>query len=210
MDTPLSGYTNDSEPKVSIWGKLKGLDPDFSREQIKELKEFIDESGVLGSNLKMRLGSQNKKDSYSVDEIMDSLEDNLSYISEFKGVLLFYGREDAKILDSDLSVDEFKIQWAKYTLKERFNLDLKDDDAKNAISILNELKQKDNPSQPKEQPKDDKFKPMQVVRKSKTYKDEATSEIKKLYELIQREFNQGKNTFEILKKLAENKIDKLV
>lgn len=197
---PLSGYTNDKgEPKVSIWGKIIGYDDNFSTQEIKELKNFINDSKILGTGFDGIL-FKGLKNAYSADELYEHYKP-LSTSSFLTNEPL------VKLLDSDLSVDEFKIQWAKYTLKERFNLDLKDDDAKNAISILNELKQKDNPSQPKEQPKDDKFKPMQVVRKSKTYKDEATSEIKKLYELIQREFNQGKDIFTILKKVAKRKID---
>ncbi|WP_078440403.1 hypothetical protein [Campylobacter pinnipediorum] len=61
-DAPMSGYTKDENPKVSIWGKLKGLDPDFSQEQIKELKDFIDESGALGYHIERRLNDQKKKD----------------------------------------------------------------------------------------------------------------------------------------------------
>ncbi|WP_078440402.1 hypothetical protein [Campylobacter pinnipediorum] len=132
-------------------------------------------------------------------------------MSETAGVLLFYGRKDTEILDQDLSIDEFKTEWAKHTLKERFNLTISDDDAKNAINILNELikEQKDKSQETEEKNKDNKFKPIQAVSKSTTYKDEATNEIKKIYEIVKREFDLGKNTFDILKKVAQSRVDKL-
>ncbi|WXG20742.1 hypothetical protein VBZ67_10925 [Campylobacter concisus] len=46
------------------------------------------------------------------------------------------------LLDSDMSVDEFKEEWAKYALKERFNITLSGEDAKNAVNILKEMNEK--------------------------------------------------------------------
>jgi len=46
------------------------------------------------------------------------------------------------LLDSDMSIDEFKEEWAKYALKERFNITLSGEDTKNAVNILKEMNEK--------------------------------------------------------------------
>ena len=47
----LSGYTEDD--KISIWGKINGLDPSMSKGEVAELKKFIDSTKVLQSNSSM-------------------------------------------------------------------------------------------------------------------------------------------------------------
>jgi len=44
---PLSGFTKGDEAKVTIIGKLRGYDPDFTSEQLSDLKNFINESKGL-------------------------------------------------------------------------------------------------------------------------------------------------------------------
>ncbi|WP_221254190.1 hypothetical protein [Campylobacter sp. 19-13652] len=210
---PLSGYTDDTEAKVSIWGKLLGYDPDFDKSQIDDLKKFIDESGGLAiehlpylrTKLPMfdgRLMLDNKT-TFTVDELKSQYPPMVANI-------IFKHTPSIKMLDSDMSVEDFKAAFARHTLKERFNVELNDEDAKNALNILKELKNQDPAKLAKQENKsDDKFKPIQAVSKSVTYKDEASSEYRKFYEFIQREFNSGKNVFEILKKVADSRVDKL-
>ncbi|WP_170020371.1 hypothetical protein [Campylobacter sp. RM16190] len=50
--------------------------------------------------------------------------------------MYFKNTDSIKLLDSDLSIDELKAQWAKLALQERFNVVLSDEDAKNSIEIL--------------------------------------------------------------------------
>lgn len=95
----------------------------------------------------------------------------------------------------------------KNTLNERFGLILSDEDATNAINILNEILTKKEQSD-KTAPTNN-FKAIQAVSESKTYKDESTNELKKFYEFIKKEFESGKNTFEILKSVAQNRVDKM-
>ena len=48
-DHSLTGFVKgEGEPKVSILGKLMGYDDSFSKDEIDELKKFIDDSGALG------------------------------------------------------------------------------------------------------------------------------------------------------------------
>ncbi|BCX78636.1 hypothetical protein [Campylobacter sp. 19-13652] len=101
-------------------------------------------------------------------------------------------------------MDEFKQKWAQYALKKCFGVELNDEDAKNAIEILKELSSKNILQKESEKAK---FKPIQAVGKSVTYKDETTNEYRQFYEFMQRELNGGKNIFEILKKVAKSRVD---
>ncbi|WP_459882703.1 hypothetical protein, partial [Campylobacter concisus] len=45
-DHSLTGFVKgEGEPRVSILGKLMGYDDSFSKDEIDELKKFIDDSG---------------------------------------------------------------------------------------------------------------------------------------------------------------------
>lgn len=138
----LTGYTKDKEPKISIWGKILGYDKRFTATEIKDLKDFIDNSKVLGTDFKIIPIDKATLDKhgnivslpYTVDE----------FIQTFKlksTANLLTNETSLDIFDQDLNIDEFKAQWAKYALKKRFNITLKDNDAKNAIEILNQLNQ---------------------------------------------------------------------
>lgn len=138
-----------------------------------------------------------------INEDYDSVDEVMSWAENLLASLAIFGQSRAaQLLDSDLSVDEFKTKWAQYTLERRYNLFLPDETAKNAVSILSELQaQKD--SAPKEAERN--FKPVQAVSKMQTYKNEATSELRALFEFIKREFDSGKSVFSILEAVARSK-----
>ena len=113
------------------------------------------------------------------------------------------------LLDSDMSVDEFKEEWAKYALKERFNLTLSGEDAKNAVNILKEMNEKGiqdiESVEEEDDTKEKKFTPIQAESKNtETYditKDEKFSFLLKLQEL---ERERGIDVLRIMQKLEEN------
>lgn len=143
---PLSGFTRYSADKVSIWGKITGLDPNFSKEEIKDLVDFINESGGIAiEQIEALQYSPNSKNRilrttlYTVEEL--ALQNANSIISpwqiyELEGEL----PHTISLLDSDLSVEDFKAQWAKHVIKIQYGLDISDEDAKNAVNIFKELK----------------------------------------------------------------------
>ena len=113
------------------------------------------------------------------------------------------------LLDSDMSVDEFKEEWAKYALKERFNLTLSGEDAKNAVNILKEMNEKGiqdiESVEEEDDTKEKKITPIQAESKNtETYditKDEKFSFLLKLQEL---ERERGIDVLRIMQKLEEN------
>ncbi len=209
---PLTGYTRGDEANVSIIGKLKGYDPNFTSEQIDDLKNFINESKALGIDFEFEIEGANK---YSSSDKSYRVDEFIEYYSSDKiaaGIaLLERNSTTVKLLDSDMSVDEFKIEWAKHALKERFGINLDEKTAKNAIEILNELNNQRDTSKDTGDTKniskdnDEKFKPMQITKKSQTYKDTATDELKSLYGFIKSQFDSGKSLFEILENLTKAK-----
>ncbi len=213
---PLSGFTRYSADKVSIWGKITGLDPNFSKEEIKDLVDFIDLSGGIAiEQIEALQYNPNPKSRtlrttpYTVEEL--ALQNANSIISpwqiyELEGEL----PHTISLLDSDLSVEDFKAQWAKHVIKIQYGLDISDEDAKNAVNIFKELKAgeyKNDKSNLNEANKEDTKKPFTPIQgfslNNKTYQDEATERLKKLYEMIKSEFDNGKTELEILKQLAK-------
>ena len=108
----LSGYTLDE--KISVWGKISGLDGSFSRSEAENLKKFINSSGAFGfDKLNRDLAGY---DTTNVDEFAKR------YINRdypFLGIEYNAGNRGMEILDSDMSVDEFKDRWAEYTVLKR-------------------------------------------------------------------------------------------
>ena len=108
----LSGYTLDE--KISVWGKISGLDGSFSRSEAENLKKFINSSGAFGfDKLNRDLAGYDTTD---VDEFAKK------YINRdypFLGIEYNAGNRGMEILDSDMSVDEFKDRWAEYTVLKR-------------------------------------------------------------------------------------------
>lgn len=210
---PLSGFTKGDEAKVSIIGKLRGYDPSFTSEQLSDLKNFINES--KGLFVEYIQGQQAKPDNDKPKILRDTPYTVNEFLNEYRGnrqLLFMQNSRTVDLLDSDMSVDEFKEEWAKYALKERFNLTLSSEDAKNAVNILKELNEKgiqniDNLKK-EDNAKEKKFTPIQVTKKSHTYKLEVDERFKEIYKFIKSEFDSGKSMFEILEKVAKLKVDK--
>lgn len=210
---PLSGFTKGDEAKVTIIGKLRGYDPNFTSEQLSDLKNFINES--KGLFVEYIQGQQAKPDNDKPKILRDTPYTVNEFLNEYRGnsdLLFVQNSRTIDLLDSDMSIDEFKEEWAKYVLKERFDLTLSSEDAKNAVNILKELNEKgvqniDN-LEKEDNAKEKKFTPIQVTKKSQTYKFEADERFKELYKFIKSEFDSGKSMFEILEKVAKLKVDK--
>ena len=210
---PLSGFTKGDEAKVTIIGKLRGYDPNFTSEQLSDLKNFINES--KGLFVEYIQGQQAKPDNDKPKILRDTPYTVNEFLNEYRGdsdLLFMQNSRTIDMLDSDMSVDEFKEEWAKYVLKERFDLTLSSEDAKNAVNILKELNEKgvqniDN-LEKEDNAKEKKFTPIQVTKKSQTYKFEADERFKEHYKFIKSECDSGKSMFEILEKVAKLKVDK--
>ena len=208
---PLSGFTKGDEAKVTIIGKLRGYDPDFTSEQLSDLKNFINES--KGLFVEYIQGQQAKPDSDKPKILRDIPYTVNEFLNEYSGdrqLLFMQNSRTVDLLDSDMSVDEFKEEWAKYALKERFNITLSGEDAKNAVNILKEMNEKglqdiESVEEEKDDTKEKKFTPIQAESKNtETYditKDEKFSYLLKLQEL---ERERGIDVLRIMQKLEEN------
>ena len=208
---PLSGFTKGDEAKVTIIGKLRGYDPDFTSEQLSDLKNFINES--KGLFVEYIQGQQAKPDNDKPKILRDTPYTVNEFLNEYSGdrqLLFMQNSRTVDLLDSDMSVDEFKEEWAKYALKERFNITLSGEDAKNAVNILKEMNEKglqdiESVEEEKDDTKEKKFTPIQAESKNtETYdiaKDEKFSFLLKLQEL---ERERGIDVLRIMQKLEEN------
>ena len=215
---PLSGFTKGDEAKVTIIGKLRGYDPDFTSEQLSDLKNFINES--KGLFVEYIQGQQAKPDNDKPKILRDTPYTVNEFLNEYRGnrqLLFMQNSRTVDLLDSDMSVDEFKEEWAKYALKERFNITLSGEDAKNAVNILKEMNEKgiqdiesveeeiESVEEEKDDTKEKKFTPIQAESKNtETYditKDEKFSYLLKLQEL---ERERGIDVLHIMQKLEEN------
>ena len=208
---PLSGFTKGDEAKVTIIGKLRGYDPDFTSEQLSDLKNFINES--KGLFVEYIQGQQAKPDNDKSKILRDTPYTVNEFLNEYRGnhqLLFMQNSRTIDLLDSDMSVDEFKEEWAKYALKERFNITLSGEDAKNAVNILKEMNEKglqdiESVEEEKDDTKEKNFTPIQAESKNtETYditKDEKFSFLLKLQEL---ERERGIDVLRIMQKLEEN------
>ena len=207
---PLSGFTKGDEAKVTIIGKLRGYDPDFTSEQLSDLKNFINES--KGLFVEYIQGQQAKPDNDKPKILRDTPYTVNEFLNEYRGnrqLLFMQNSRTIDLLDSDMSVDEFKEEWAKYALKERFNITLSGEDAKNAVNILKEMNEKGlqdiESVEEDDDTKEKKFTPIQAESKNtETYdiaKDEKFSYLLKLQEL---ERERGIDVLRIMQKLEEN------
>ena len=208
---PLSGFTKGDEAKVTIIGKLRGYDPNFTSEQLSDLKNFINES--KGLFVEYIQGQQAKPDNDKPKILRDTPYTVNEFLNEYSGdsqLLFMQNSRTVDLLDSDMSVDEFKEEWAKYALKERFDITLSGEDAKNAVNILKEMNEKgiqdiENVEEEKDDTKEKKFTPIQAESKNtETYdiaKDEKFSFLLKLQEL---ERERGIDVLRIMQKLEEN------
>ena len=101
----LSGYTEDD--KISIWGKINGLDPSVNKSEVAELKKFIDSTKVLQNNSSM------ENDVFSVDGFISAFNVDLGSfgVGNTKGIGLKMAVDMAKLLDSDMDLEKFKDKW---------------------------------------------------------------------------------------------------
>jgi len=111
----LSGYTRDD--KISIWGKLNGLDPSTDKEKAAELKSFIDSTQALIAHA----GDPSdifRHDVFSVDKFLSKFNVDLGGFGLGLGMRsgsgLIMDAKASKLLDSDMSEEEFKDKWLEY------------------------------------------------------------------------------------------------
>ena len=111
----LSGYTRDD--KISVWGKINGLDSSVSKEKAAELKSFIDSTRVLIAHA----GDPSdifRQDVFSVDKFLSKFNVDLGGFGTGLGMRsgsgLVMDAEASKLLDSDINEEEFKDKWLEY------------------------------------------------------------------------------------------------
>ena len=103
----LSGYTRDD--KISIWGKMNGLDPSIDKEKAAELKSFVDSTQALIAHA----GDPSdifRQDVFSVDKFLSKFNVDLGGFGPGLGMRSGSGL----IMDSDMSEEEFKDKWLEY------------------------------------------------------------------------------------------------
>ena len=111
----LSGYTRDD--KISIWGKLNGLDPSTDKEKAAELKSFVDSTQALIAHA----GDPSdifRQDVFSVDKFLSKFNVDLGGFGTGLGMRsgsgLIMDARASKLLDSDMGEEEFKDKWLEY------------------------------------------------------------------------------------------------
>lgn len=111
----LSGYTRDD--KISIWGKMNGLDPSADKEKAAELKSFVDSTRALIAHA----GDPSdifRQDVFSVDKFLSKFNVDLGGFGPGLGMRsgsgLIMDAKASKLLDSDMSEEEFKDKWLEY------------------------------------------------------------------------------------------------
>ena len=114
----LSGYTKDD--KISIWGKMNGLDPSTDKEKAAELKSFVDSTRALIAHA----GDPTdifRQDVFSVDKFLSKFNVDLGGFGPGLGMRsgsgLIMDAKASKLLDSDMSEEEFKDKWLEYAAK---------------------------------------------------------------------------------------------
>ena len=226
---PLSGYS--SNDKISIWGKINGLDSGASKDEISSLKNFVDSTKLWRASYILT----SEKNGFSVDEFIKNhkMSINNKIINNAFGAL-YLSREATNLLDSDLSIDEFKDKWLEFTaeriLGEHANMKISFKDGALHYEQSSDKKRIEFLGQPMlhrvsyadKNSKDEflklfakapayntnieeeKFKPMQVTKKSVTYTDK---DIKREFfeEFIRREVENGASFDDLVQKLNKLK-----
>ncbi len=250
----LSGYS--SNYKISIWGKINGLDSSMGKDEVASLKNFVDSTKLW------RLNSiiTSEKNGFSVDEfnktykISTNVTNALGALINHDIGVLHLSREARNLLDSDLSIDDFKDKWLEFTaeriLGEHANVKISFKDgalhyeqtsAKKRIEIIGQatpqrVSYADKNSKDEflkflktsyekgeniadvlqnialtpvredgdEDIEEEKFKPMQVIKKSVTYTDK---DIKREFfeEFIRREVENGASFDDLVQKINKLK-----
>ena len=250
----LSGYS--SNDKISIWGKINGLDSTMSKDEVASLKNFVDSTKLWRLNSILT----SEKNGFSVDEFNKTYNmsagatDTLGIITNHSNGTLYLSREAINLLDSDLGTNEFKDKWLEFTaekiLGEHANVKISFKDgalsyeqtsAKKRIEFLGQatphrVSYADKNSKDEflkflkesfekgeniadvlqnialtpvredgdEDIEEEKFKPMQVTKKSVTY---VNNDIKREFfeEFIRREIENGTSFDDLVQKL--NKLE---
>ncbi len=250
----LSGYS--SNYKISIWGKINGIDSSMSKDEVASLKNFVDSTKLWRLNSILT----SEKNGFSVDEFNKTYHISANATKALGALInhdigvLHLSREARNLLDSDLSVDKFKDKWLEFTaeriLGEHANVKISFKDgalhyeqtsAKKRIEIIGQatpqrVSYADKNSKDEflkflktsyekgeniadvlqnialvpvredgdEDIEEEKFKPMQVTKKSVTYTDK---DIKREFfeEFIRREVENGASFDDLVQKLNKLK-----
>ena len=250
----LSGYS--SNDKISIWGKINGIDSKMSKDEVASLKNFVDSTKLWRTSSILT----SEKNGFSVDEFNKTYKISTNVTNALDALInhdigaFHLSREATNLLDSDLSVDKFKDKWLEFTaeriLGEHANVKISFKDgalsyeqtsAKKRIEILGQamahrVSYADKNSKDEflkflktsyekgeniadvlqnialvpvredggEEIEEEKFKPMQVTKKSVTYTDK---DIKREFfeEFIRREVENGASFDDLVQKLNKLK-----
>ena len=192
----LSGYTRDD--KISVWGKMNRLDPSVSKEQAAELKSFIDSTRALIAHA----GDPTdifRQDVFSVDKFLSKFNVDLGGFGPGLGMRsgsgLIMDAKASKLLDSDMSEEEFKDKWLEYAANKilgeyaNVKISLKDGalnfdqtPAKERITLLG-----------------------QEIEDRVSYADEASK--KEFFKFLKDAFKNGESIGDALQKIALKKDD---
>ena len=111
----LSGYTRDD--KISVWGKINGLDSSVSKEKAAELKSFVDSTRALIAHARDP-SDIIRRDVFSVDKFLSKFNVDLGGFGTGLGMRSGSGvamdAEASRLLNSDMSEEEFKDKWLEY------------------------------------------------------------------------------------------------
>ena len=192
----LSGYTRDD--KISVWGKINGLDSSVSKEKAAELKSFVDSTRALIA----QAGDPSdifRQDVFSVDKFLSKFNVDLGGFGPGLGMRsgsgLIMDAKASKLLDSDMSEEEFKNKWLEYAANKilgeyaNVKISLKDGElnfdqtpAKERITLLG-----------------------QEIEDRVSYADEASK--KEFFKFLKDVFKNGKSIGDALQKIALKKGD---
>ena len=186
----LSGYS--SNDKISIWGKINGLDSGVSKDEVASLKNFVDSTKLWRASYVLT----SEKNGFSVDEfnktynISASATDTLGFMINHNNGALYLSREATNLLDSDLSIDEFKDKWLEFTaeriLGEHANVKISFKDGALSYEQTSAKKRIENLGQAM---------PQRVSYADKNSKDE-------FLKFLKESFEKGENIADVLQNIA--------
>lgn len=192
----LSGYTRDD--KISIWGKLNGLDPSTDKEKAAELKSFVDSTRAKT----MHAGDPSdifRQDVFSVDKFLSKFNVDLGGFGTGLGMRsgsgLAMDAEASKLLDSDMSEEEFKDKWLEYAANKILG-----EYANVKISLENGALNFD------QTPAKERITPLgQDIEDRVSYADEVSK--KEFFKFLKDAFKNGESIGDVLQKIALKKSD---
>ena len=175
----LSGYTKDD--KISVWGKINGLDPSVNKSEVAELKKFIDSTKALAANEGLA-GYKN----LNVDDVRTDLGGvGTGFMPGF--VMM---REITDLLDSDMDIDQFKDKWLEFAAEKILG-----DHANVKISL------KDGKLNFDQTPEKVRLRSLnRPLEKRVSYADEATK--KEFLNFLKDAFKKGESIGDVLQNIA--------